>query len=310
MSSPLIPQGIDDLFDREDERAWLLKKLCKRPSTVIVLVGPQSAGKTKLFKYLLVDHPGLVGRLGRPALFIDGRRQQISSPVDLIAAVRKSSLDWAANAKLTSSNLCKRLESFSFEVTVPVPNVGSFGLKAAPPSPLVNEAPMNALLKLVADLLSEHTTGNVSDLPVVVVDEVNAIARGPDDKDLQALLDFFVSVRAPTPVLGTAHPNGVQCRAPCSRSERAWPRRPDARPYFFPPACPQVTKAESASRSMHVILATSDYNFVSWLSQSEHDAGDEAEGGGRRAVRLLVFGPGPAAGKSLSHACPHPLWLF
>ena len=72
----------------------------------------------------------------------------------------------------------------------------------------------------------------------------------------------------------------------------------------------QVTKVESASRSMHVILATSDYNFVSWLSQSEHDSGDEAEGGGRRAVRLLVFGPGPAAGKSLSHACPHPLWLF
>ena len=35
----------------------------------------------------------------------------------------------------------------------------------------------------------------------------------------------------------------------------------------------QVTKVEPLKRSMHVILATSDYSFVSWLSQSKHAAG-------------------------------------
>ena len=310
MSSPLIPQGIDDLFDREDERAWLLKKLCKRPSTVIVLVGPKSAGKSTLLKYLLVKYPELVG-MRHAAVYIDGRTQKIASPADLVAAVKKSGITALRQLQLSADSVSLWDAFTNFPISFELTAAPALGVKLTTGAPSTGEgSPINQVLGLLTALLSKQTTGESSDLPVIVVDEVNAIARGPDDKDLQALLDFFVSVRAPTPVLGTAHPNGVQCRAPCSRSERAWPRRPDARPYFFPPACPQVTKAESASRSMHVILATSDYNFVSWLSQSEHDAGDEAEGGGRRAVRLLVFGPGPAAGKSLSHACPHPLWLF
>ena len=42
----------------------------------------------------------------------------------------------------------------------------------------------------------------------------------------------------------------------------------------------QVTKAESTKQSVHVILATSDYSFVSWLSQSEYAACEEGGGEG------------------------------
>ena len=48
----------------------------------------------------------------------------------------------------------------------------------------------------MVDLLSERATGEVSDVPVIVMDEVNAMLDpGHDDSDLKAMLDFFINVR-------------------------------------------------------------------------------------------------------------------
>ena len=48
----------------------------------------------------------------------------------------------------------------------------------------------------MVDLLSERATGEVSDVPVIVMDEVNAMLDpGHDDSDLKAMLGFFINVR-------------------------------------------------------------------------------------------------------------------
>ena len=305
MSSPLIPQGIDDLFDREDERAWLLKKLCKRPSTVIVLVGPKSAGKSTLLKYLLVKYPELVG-MRHAAVYIDGRTQKIASPADLVAAVKKSGITALRQLQLSADSVSLWDAFTNFPISFELTAAPALGVKLTTGAPSTGEeSPINQVLGLLTALLSKQTTGEASDLPVIVVDEVNAIAewRASDDgSDLQSLLRFFVNVSAPMLIKLWR----VLCLSGRCMCRFSLPSLFDLTSTFLYLSS-QVTKVESASRSMHVILATSDYNFVSWLSQSEHDSGDEAEGGGRGAVRLLAFGPGPAAGKSLSHACPHPL---
>ena len=62
----------------------------------------------------------------------------------------------------------------------------------------------------------------------------------------------------------------------------------------------QVTKAESPKQSVHVILATSDYNFVSWLSQSEYAACEEGGGEGQSASSSSGLGQPPES------LCPMP----
>ena len=207
MSSPLIPQGIDDLFGRESERALLFEMLRRPPARVLVLVGPQSAGKTKLLRHLLTKHPEMVG-MRRAAVYIDGRTQKIASPADLTAAIKKSGITALQQLRPSadSSSLWNAFKNFpiSFGSTAaPAP-----GIKSTTGAPYpCEESPVNEVLRLLTDLLSMQATGESSDLPVIVVDEVNAIAEwkdADDGSDLRSLLRFFVNVGAPMPVFGAA----------------------------------------------------------------------------------------------------------
>ena len=93
--------------------------LLNSASKIEVLVGPQSGGKTWLLRHLLVYHPELVGRPGHPALFINGRRQQLASAARLTSAFWRSSLDWAEQTGRTASEALKRIESFTYEASEP-----------------------------------------------------------------------------------------------------------------------------------------------------------------------------------------------
>eukprot|EP00891_Asterochloris_glomerata_P003550 jgi/Astpho2/3550/Aster-x1155 len=42
------------LFDRESEQELLLKRLMARPDNIMLILGPQSSGKTRLLRELLL----------------------------------------------------------------------------------------------------------------------------------------------------------------------------------------------------------------------------------------------------------------
>ena len=203
----MIPQGIDDLFDREDERELLFWMLRRAPARVLVLVGPQSAGKTKLLKELLVEHPKLVG-MSRPAVYIDGRMQKISSSADLIAAIKNSGITMLQKLKWSaaSSRLWAAFKRFPISFELTAGSSPGLKVKTGSSSPSA-ESPVKEVLKLLTTVLSKQTSGESSDLPVIVVDEANALAEWRDadgESDLRSLLRYFVNVNAPTSVFGAA----------------------------------------------------------------------------------------------------------
>ena len=59
------------LFDRKTEQESLLKQFTRRPETILLILGPQSCGKTRLLQEVLL-------RLDAPVSWMSGRSQQFS----------------------------------------------------------------------------------------------------------------------------------------------------------------------------------------------------------------------------------------
>ena len=85
------PPSTDDFFNLEREQRALHDWLRREPSSILLLVGPPSSGKTRLLKHVLVDPPG--GRpegQSLPTLYIEARVTDITSAEGMRAALREN----------------------------------------------------------------------------------------------------------------------------------------------------------------------------------------------------------------------------
>ena len=57
----------------ESEQELLLKRLMARPDDIVLILGPQSSGKTRLLREVLLGH-----ELSAPVMCINGRSQKLS----------------------------------------------------------------------------------------------------------------------------------------------------------------------------------------------------------------------------------------
>ncbi len=199
-----------DFFDREIEQSRLLHYLKNTPTKVLVIVGPRSSGKSRLLdEVLLSKHHGLV-------TFLNGRAQKLTDAGIMTSALReqaqeqlpvvrqkleefKALVGRAASVAAVGADLINR-----FTPGVDVKSLAAMIESAEKQFKKSDPHSLNDLIKTYDSLLSltsKITPQNVP-LPVICIDEANVLMEwykggAAMENDLDALLRFFVKVRAP-----------------------------------------------------------------------------------------------------------------
>ena len=203
-----------DFFDRDVEQSLLLAQLKQRPTSVLVIVGPRSCGKSRLLEevLLLKKHKALLA-------FVDGRAQKLTDAGIMASALRKQ-----ADAQLSAlRQQLTQLENVVEKATVVaaagsdiigkfVPGLDVKSLLAAYDSAAKqfkqsDPRSLNGVIEAYSSLLRLNSTiiSQASPLPVICIDEANVLMEWHKggtamENDLDAMLRFFVKVRAPSGV--------------------------------------------------------------------------------------------------------------
>ena len=181
------------------------------PSNVLVIVGPRNSGKSRLLEeVLLKKHKALVA-------FVDGRAQKLTDAAIMTSALRKQ-----AKEQLTAvRQVVERGQDNIGKATAIAASGASLISKLMPGVPVKpildvcdsvakqfgesEPRSLNDVLEAYDSLLKLNRTviSKASPLPVICIDEANVLMEW--DKggaamgfDLDALLRFFVRVRAPS----------------------------------------------------------------------------------------------------------------
>ncbi len=239
------------LFDRKTEQESLLEQLTDRPETILLILGPRSCGKTRLLQEFLLG-------LDAPVSWMSGRSQQFSDArtmSQVLAAELKVQQDALSMLKQGISYRAQMAQRFARTLSGSKVTVGNVELQLPPQG----AASINDLIGQYKDVIIEQRDISGS-WPVICIDEANVLTEwvtgGPAlDRDLTSLLRFFVQVSCQAPVYCTASTVFcVMCADQGSCQLRA-------------STLLQITKEETPKA--HVILATSDYSFLTWLQASE-----------------------------------------
>lgn len=225
-------------FNRQHEMEALAARCNAEPSSITVILGPRSAGKTALLREYMQRRD-----LADTKCYVNGRAGQLASPSALSSALQRAALPKLAqqllpgvspkqvleSLKAAFDNTQERLKLEGSEVTFSLKAFsavltalqgGSGQAKQATPLQDV----IDAYTGLITVWKQRQLDGSLSDTtpPLLVLDEANKLMTWGDEyqSDRQGLLDFFVS----------------------------------------------ITKELELS---HVVLATSEYAFQSWLTQGE-----------------------------------------
>ena len=247
-----------DFFDREREQSLLLAQLKRPPEGVLVIVGPRSSGKSRLLEEVLV------GKKKHKALlaFVDGRDQKLTNGGIMAEALKEQGRQQLPEvrrmleqfiqttgkvAEAVAKTEIPRMIKSNFDIKSLALLPGSVLKTFEEPTP----SSLNDVIKAYDSLLRLSSTrvSTSSPLPVICIDEANVLmgwykGGAAMEDDLDALLRFLVKVRVPL----------YCCSSGVSVSE-----------------CHMCTVALQVSKQTHrahVILATSEYSFVTWLTES------------------------------------------
>ena len=107
------------LFDRDVERAALQDYLLARPTSILVLLGPQSCGKTALLKDVLLK--GKLADSPFPPMYLDGRQDSVSNAgmfVSLLQSAGRSVTDMllAKLSRFSNSSIGQALANVTDKV--------------------------------------------------------------------------------------------------------------------------------------------------------------------------------------------------
>ena len=250
-----------DFFDREREQSLLLAKLNRDPEGVLVIVGPRSSGKSRLLEEVLQGskkHKALLA-------FVDGRAQKLTDG-GIMADVLK---EQGAMQLPEVRRMLEQMGETAGKVAEVVVRSGYlqmnkstadleklFQLQSAVSKVFEETAPssLNDVIKAYDSLLRLKSKRilNTSPLPVICIDEANVLTAwhkggAAMETDLEALLRFFVKVSLP-----------LCCGSGVSVSD-----------CHMCSVALQVSKQQSKQTCRaHVILATSEYSFITWLTES------------------------------------------
>ena len=252
-----------DFFDREREQSLLLAKLKRDPEGVLVMVGPRSSGKSRLLEEVLQ------GRKKHKALlaFVDGRAQKLTDGGIMAAVLKEQGAKQLPEVRRMLEQMGKTagkvaeavVRSGVLKMNKPTGDLEQLLLLQSAASKIFEEeAPssLNDVIKAYDSLLRLKSTriSNTSPLPVICIDEANVLMAwykggAAMEGDLDALLRFLVKVRLP-----------LHCGLGVSVSECQ-----------ICSVALQVSKQQSQQTCRaHVILATSEYSFIPWLTESRY----------------------------------------
>ena len=238
-----------------------MAQLKQSPTSVLVIVGPRSSGKSRLLEeVLLKKHKALLA-------FVDGRAQKLTDAGIMTSALRKQAEEQLSEVRQQLTQLENFIEKATAVAAAGSDIIGKFvpGLdvkslvevydSAAKQFKQSDTRSLNGVIEAYSTLLKLTSTiiSQASPLPVICIDEANVLMEWHKggtamENDLDALLRFLVKVRAPS--------GGLLFRCQYPQGHAAG-------------ACllMQMTKQ---SRRAHVILATSEYSFITWLIESKY----------------------------------------
>lgn len=190
-------------FDREVERDALLSYLEKTPTTILVLLGPRSSGKTALLQEVLSSNVLLSGF---PPSYLDARSRQLSDANVLVSLLQEKGVTALRRLSdllrdFAGSRLGRILSALTAQEKVNADSISISGEKVVAAFLQRQSQSMNDVIEVYDEMLKLYKSGksSSSSWPIICIDEANVLTQwqyGSLEKReaLSALLKFFVKV--------------------------------------------------------------------------------------------------------------------
>lgn len=200
------------MFDRAAERDALETYLARSPTTILVVLGPRSSGKTALLQDVLCNDNA---KRAFPASYLDARGAQLTDAAVLINLLQRSGE--MALQKLSEflegfaeSRLGKAFSAWSAQEKFDGDSISVSGDKIVTAFLQKQNQTMNDVIEVYGEIFklydsskapvsSSSSSSTTSNFPIICIDEANVLTewqKGSLDKKeaLGALLRFFIKV--------------------------------------------------------------------------------------------------------------------
>eukprot|EP00891_Asterochloris_glomerata_P004997 jgi/Astpho2/4997/Aster-05935 len=221
-----------DFFDREREQSLLLAQLKRPPEGVLVIVGPRSSGKSRLLEEVLV------GKKKHKALlaFVDGRDQKLTNGGIMAEALKEQGRQQLPEVR-------RMLEQF-------IQTTGKVA-EAVAKTEILRMIKSNFDIKSLALLPGSVLKTFEEPTPSSLNDVIKAY------DSLLRLSSTRVSTSSPLPVICIDEANVLM----------GWYKGGAAMEDDLDALLRFLVKVSKQTHRAHVILATSEYSFVTWLTE-------------------------------------------